>query len=171
MNSLLLVVLVSCPPVAADPDAGNAYDGSSSQQGRHRLFGRLRSHYHDKKCPCAGNGQAGGSWSPVITAPAPGIEAGTVQAVTLQQAPTVVSSPACNCAGNGHAGGNRPPVAAVPASTVVSPPAMAGPAPRLVARPKPVTTSAEPPLTAPSDGAPHQMPQGPTTTSADPPSN
>jgi len=172
MNSLLLVVLVSCPPVAADPDAGPAYGASSSHQGRPRLFGWLRGHHHDHKYPCAGNGQAGSSGSPVIAAPALGVEAGTVQAVTLQPAPTVVSSPACNCAGNGHAGGNRLPVAAVPASTVVSPPATAGPAPRLVARPKPVTTSAEPPLTAPPDGAPRQMPQGPmTTTDAEPPRN
>ena len=172
MNSLLVVVLVSCPPVAAYPDADPAYIGSSSHQGRHRLLGWLRSHHHDKKYPCAGNGQAGGSWSPVIAAAALGVEAGTVEAVTLQPAPTVVPPPACHCAGNSHAGGNRPSVAASPAPTVVSPPATAGLAPRLVARPKPVTTSAEPPLTAPPDGAPHQMPQGPmTTTDAEPPRN
>src|SRR5262245_38885857 len=173
MNSLLADVLVSCPPVAAYPDADPAYIGSSSHQVRHRLFGWLRSHHHDNKCPsCAGNGHAGGSWMPVIAAPALGIEAGTVEDVTLQPAPTVVPPPTCHCAGNGHAGGNRPAVAAAPAAAVVPPPAPAGPAPRLVARPKPVTTSAEPPLTAPPDGAPRQMPQGPAaTTDSEPPRN
>src|SRR5215471_10778462 len=101
MNSLLVVVLVSCPPVAAYPDADPVYIGSSSHQVRHRLFGWLRSRHHDNKCPsCAGNGHAGGSWTPVIAAPAPGVEGGTVEAVTLQPAPTNVRSPACNCAGN-----------------------------------------------------------------------
>jgi len=172
MNSLLVVVLVSCPPVAAYPDADPANGGSSSHQGRHRLFGWLRGHHHDSKCPCAENGHAGGSWPPLIGAPAPGVEAGTVQAVTLEPARTIVPSPACSCAGNGHAGGSRPPVAAAPASTVISPPATAGPAPRLVARPQSVTTSAEPSLTAPPDGAPRQMPQGPmATTDAEPPRN
>jgi hypothetical protein len=169
MNSLVLVVLVSCPPVAVYPDADPAYGDSSSQQGRHRLFGRLRGHRHDKECPCAGNGQAGGSWSPVIAAPAPGVEAGKVEAVTLQPAPTVVPSPACHCAGNGHAGGSRPAVAVAPAPTVVSPPATAWPAPRLVARPRPVTSSAELPLAAPPDGVPRQMPRGPMATTGDEP--
>jgi hypothetical protein len=172
MNSLLLVILVSCPPVAADPDAGPAYGGSSSHQGRHRLFGWLRGHHHDNKCPCAGNSHADSSWPPVIAAPAPDVEAGTVEAVTLKPAPTVVPSRACHCAGNGHAGGGWPPVAAAPASTVVSPPATAGPAPRLVPRSQPVTTSSELPLAAPPDGAPRQMPQGPmATTGAEPPRN
>jgi hypothetical protein len=140
MNSLLLVVLVSCPPVASYPDAGPAH-GGSSHQGRPRLFGWLRGHHHDKKCPCAGNGHAGGSWPPVAAAPA--VEAGTVEAVTLEPAPTVVP-----------------------------PPATAGPAPRLVPRPQPVTTSAEPPRAAPPDGAPRQMPRGPVaTTGAEPPRN
>jgi hypothetical protein len=142
MNSLLLVVLVSCPPVAADPDADPAYGGSSSHQGRHWLFGWLRGHHRDYKCPCAGNGHAGGNWPPVIAAPAPGVEARIVEAVTLKPAPTVVS-----------------------------PPPTAGPAPRLVARPPPVTTTAESPLTAPHDGAPRQMPRGEATTGAEPPRN
>src|SRR5262245_41806013 len=77
MNSLLLVVLVSYPPVASYPDAGPAH-GGSTHQGRPRLFGWLRGHHHDKKCPCAGNGPAGGRWPPVATAPA--VEAGTVEA-------------------------------------------------------------------------------------------
>jgi hypothetical protein len=171
MNSLLLVVLVSCPPVAAYPDADPAYGGSSTYQGRHRLFGRLRGHLHDSKCPCAGNGQAGGSWSPAIAAP--GVEGGVVETVTLQPAPANVRSPACNCAGNGQAVASGPPVAAAPAPTVVSPPATAWPAPRLVARPKPATTGTEPPITAPPDGAPRQMPQGPpmATTDAEQPKN
>jgi hypothetical protein len=141
MNSLLLVVLVSCPPVAAYPDAGPAH-GGSSHQGRPRRFGWLRGHHHDKKCPCAGNGHAGGSWRPPVgAAPAPAVEAGTVEAVTPEPAPTVV------------------PLAAT-----------AGPAPRLVPRPQPVTTSAEPLLAAPPDGAPRQMPRGPVaTTGAEPP--
>ena len=143
MNSLLLVVLVSCPPVAAYPDAGPPH-GGSSHQGRPRLFGWLRGHHHGKKCPCAGNGHAGGSWRPpTAAAPAPAVEAGTVEAVTL-----------------------------VPAPPVVPPPATAGPAPRLVPRPQPVTTSAEPPLAAPPDGAPRQMPRGPiATTGAESPRN
>jgi len=182
MNSLLLVVLVSCPPIAAYPDAGPAY-GDSNHQRRPRLFSWLRGHHHDNKCPCAGNGHSGGSWPPVAAAPA--VEAGTV---TLEPAPTVVPSPACNCAGNGHAGGSWPPVAAAPAPaveagtvgtvtlkpapTVVPPPATAGPAPRLVPRPQPVTTNPEPPLAAPPDGAPRQMPRGPMATPvAEPPSN
>ena len=140
MNSLLLIVLVSCPPVAAYPDTGPAY-GGTSHQGRPRLFGWLRGHHHDKKCPCAGNGHAGGSWPPVAPAPAP--TAVAVETVTL-----------------------------VPAPTVVPPPATAGPAPRLVPRPRPVTTSAEPPLAAPPDSAPRQMPRGPVaTTGAEPPTN
>jgi hypothetical protein len=114
MNSLLLVVLVSCPPVAAYPDAGPA-QGDSSHQGRPRLFGWLRGHHR-------------------------------------------------------HAGGSWPPVAPAPAPTVVPPPATAGPAPRLVPRPQPVTTSPEPPLAVPPDGAPRQMPRGPVgTTGAEPP--
>ena len=142
MNSLFLVVLVSCSPVAAYPDAGPAH-GGSSHQGGPRLFGWLRDHHHDKKRPCAGNGHAGGSWPPVAAAPAPAVEAGTLEAVTLEPAPPVVP-----------------------------PPATAGPAPRLVPRPQPVTTSAEPPLTAPPDGAPRQMPRGPmATTGAEPPRN
>ena len=142
MNSVLLVVLVSCPPVASYPDAGPAH-GGSSHQGRPRLFGWLRGHHHDNKRPCAGNGHAGGSWPAVAAAPAPAIEAGTVEAVTLEPAPTVVP----------------------PAAT-------AGPAPRLVPRSQPVTTSAEPPLAAPPDGAPRQMPRGPmATTGAEPPRN
>jgi hypothetical protein len=146
MNSLLLVVLVSCPPVAAYPDADPAHGGSSSHQGRHRLFGWLRGHHHDNKCPsCAGNGHAGTSWPPVAAAPALGVEAGTVQAVTLEPAPTVVPPRACHCAGNGQAGGSWPPVSAAPAPTVVPPLATAGPAPRLVPSPQPLTTSAEPP--------------------------
>src|SRR5262249_55661396 len=95
MNSLLLVVLVSCPPVAAYPDAEPVYGGSASHQGRHRLFGWLWGHHHDNKCPCAGNGHARGSWPPVIAAPALGIEAGTVEAVTLEPAPTVIPAPPC----------------------------------------------------------------------------
>src|SRR5262249_13522534 len=86
-NSLLLVVPVSCPPVADYPDAGPAHGGSTSHQGRLRLFGWLRRHHHDNKCPCAGNGQVGGSWPPVAAAPAPAVEAGTVEAVTLEPAP------------------------------------------------------------------------------------
>jgi hypothetical protein len=102
----------------------------------------------------------------------PGVDAGTVEAVTLEPAPTVVPSPSCHCAGNGHAGSSRPPVAAAAAPTVVSPPATAWPAPRLVARPQPVTTSAELPRAAPLDGVPRQMPRGPmATTSAEPPRN
>src|SRR5262249_26173087 len=186
MNSLLLVVLVSCPPVAAYPDAGPAHGGSTSHQGRPWLFGWLRGHHADNKCPCAGNGHAGGSWPPVAAAPAPAVEAGTVEAVTLEPAPTVVPPPACHCAGNGHAGGSWPPVAAAPAPaveagtveavtlepapTVVPPPATAGPAPRLVPRPQPVTTGAEPLHAAPPDGAPRQMPRGPVApTGAEPP--
>ena len=143
MNSLLLVVLVSCPPVAAYPDAGPAPGGSTSHQGRPRLLGWLRGHHHDKKCPCAGNGRAGSSWSPVAAAPAPAVWAGSVEAVTLEPAPTVVR-----------------------------PPATAGPAPRLGPRPQPVTTSPEPPLAAPPDGAPRQLPRGPAaTTGAEPPRN
>jgi hypothetical protein len=169
MSSLLLVVLVSCPPVAAYPDAGPA-QGGSSHQDRPRLSGWLRGHHHDNKCPCAGNGHAGGSWPPVAAAPA--VEAGTVEAVTLEPAPTVVSPPACHCAGNGHAGGSWPPVAAAPAPTVVPPPATAGPAPRLVPIPQPVTTNAEPPLAAPPGGAPRPMPRGSVgTTGAEPPRN
>ena len=172
MNSLLLVVLVSCSPVAAYPDAASPDTGPAhggSHQGRPRLFGWLRGHRHDNKCPCAGNGHAGGSRPPVAAAPA--VEAGTVEAVTLEPAPTVVPTPACHCAGNGHAGGSWP-AAAAPAPTVVPPPATAGPAPRLVPRPQPVTTSAEPPLAAPPDGAPRQMPRGPVgTTGAEPPRN
>ena len=183
MNSLLLVVLVSCPPVASYPDAGPAH-GGSSHQGRPRLFGWLRGHHHGNKCPCAGNGHAGGSWRPPATA-APAVEAGTVEAVTLEPAPTVVPQPACHCARNGQAGGSWPPVAAAPAPaveagtvealplqpapTVVPPPATAGPAPRLVPRPQPVATSAEPPFAAPPGGAPRQMPRGPVTTGAEPP--
>src|SRR5258708_4240305 len=131
MNSLLLVVLVSCPPVAAYPDAGPAQDGSS-HQGRPLLFGWLRGHHHHNKYPSAGNGYAGGSWPPVAAAPAPGVEAGTVEALTLEPAPTVVPPPACHCAGNGHAGGSWPPAAGAPAPPVVLPPASAGPAPRPV---------------------------------------
>jgi hypothetical protein len=159
MNSLLLVVLLSCPPVAAYPDPGPA-QGDSSHPGRPRLFGWLRGHHR----------HAGGSWPPV--APAPAVEAGTAEAVTVEPAPTVVPPPACHCAGNGHAGGSWPPVAAAPAPTVVPPPATAGPAPRLVPRPQPVTTSPEPPLAVPPDGAPRQMPRGPVgTTGAEPPRN
>jgi hypothetical protein len=145
MNSLLLAVLMSCAPVATYPDApypdaGPANSGSSSH---HRLFRWLRGHHHNNKCPSAGNGHAGGSWSPV----APAVEAGTVEAVTLESAPTVVPPPACHC----HAGSSWSPVAAAPAPTVippVSPPATAGAAPRLVPVPQPqrVTTSAEPPI-------------------------
>jgi len=143
MNSLLLVVLVSCPPVAAYPDAGPAPGGSTSHQGRPWLFGWLRGHHHDKKCPCAGNGQAGGSWPPVAAAPAPAVAAGTVEAMTLEPAPPVVP-----------------------------PPATTGPAPRLVPRPQPVTTSAEPPFAAPPDGVTRPMPRGPlATTGAEPPRN
>jgi hypothetical protein len=143
MNSLLLVVLVSCPPVAAYPEAGPAHDGSSSHQGRHRLFGWLRGHHRDNKCPCGGNGQAGVSWPPGVASPAPAVQAGTVEAVTLEPAPTVVP-----------------------------PPATAAPAPRLVSRPLPVRTGAEPPLAAPPDDAPRQMPRGPmATTGAEPPRN
>jgi hypothetical protein len=182
MNSLLLVVLVSSPPVASYPDAGPAH-GGSSHQGRPRRFGWLRGHHHDKKCPCAGNGHAGGSWRPPAAA-APAVGAGTVGAVTLEPALPVVPPPACPCAGNGHAGGGWPPAAAAPAVeagtaeavtlepalTVVPPPAPAGPAPRLVPRPQPVTTSAEPPRAAPPDGAPRPMPRGPVaTTGAEPP--
>jgi hypothetical protein len=183
MNSLLLVVFVSCPPVAAYPDAGPAQGDSSSHRRRPRLFHWLRAHHQGNKCPCAGNGHAGGSWPPVAAAPA---FEGTVEAVTLQPAPTVVPPPACNCAGSGHARGSWPPVAAAPAfeagtveavtlepaPTVVTPPTTAGPAPRLVPRPQPVTTNPEPPLAAPPDGAPRQMPRGPMATPvAEPPSN
>jgi hypothetical protein len=151
MNSLLLVVLVSCPPVAAYPDAGPAQDGSS-HQGRPRLFGWLRGHHRHNKYPSAGNG--------------------TVEALTLEPVPTVVPPPACHCAGNGHAGGSWPPVAAAPAPTVVPPPATAGPAPRLLPRPQPETTSTEPPLAVPRDGALRLMPRGPVgTTGAEPPRN
>jgi hypothetical protein len=132
MNSLLLVVLVSCPLVAAYPEARPAHDGSSSHHSRHRLFGWLRGHHRDNKCPCGGNGHAGGSWPPGVAAPAPAVQADTVEAVTLE-----------------------------PASTVVPPPATAGPAPRLVPRPQPVTTGAEPPLAARPDDAPRPMPRGP----------
>src|SRR5262249_60587277 len=117
--------------------------------------------HHDNKCPGAGYGHAGGNWPPVAAAPALGVEAGTVEAVTLEPAPTVVPPPACHCAGNGHAGGSGPPVAAAPAPTVVPPPATAGPAPRLVPRPQPVTSSAELPLAAPPRGAPRPLPPGP----------
>jgi hypothetical protein len=162
MNSLILVLLVSCPPVAAYPDAGPAQDGSS-HQGRPMLFGWLRGHLHHNKYPSAGNGYAGGSWPPV---------ASTGEALTLEPAPTIIPPPACHCAGNGHAGGSWPPVAAAPAPTVVPPPAAAGPAPRLVPRPQPETTSTEPPLAVPPDGAPRQMPRGPVgTTGAEPPRN
>jgi hypothetical protein len=165
MNSLLLVVLVSCPPVADYPDTGPAHAGSSSHQARPRLFGWLRGNHHDNKYPSAGNGHAGGSWPPA----APAVEAGTAEAVILEPAPTVVPPPTCHCAGNGHAGGSRPSVAAAPAPTVVPPPATAGPAPRLVPQPQPVTTSAEPPLAAPPDGAPRKMPLGPAApTGAEP---
>jgi hypothetical protein len=166
MNSLLVVVLVSCPPVASYPDADPAH-GGTSHQGRHRLFGWLRGHHHAKKSPSAGNGPAGGSWPPVVAAPAP-----------------LVPPPACPCARNGPAGGSWPPVAPAPAvgagtveamtlepaPTVVPPAATAGPAPRLVPRPQPVTTGAEPLHAAPPDGAPRQMPRGPVApTGAEPP--
>ena len=142
MNSVLLVALVSCPPVAAYPDADPAH-GGTSHQGRHRLFGWLRGRHHDKKYPSAGNGHAGGNWPPVAAAPA--VWPGTLEAATLGPAPAVVPTPACPCAGNGHAGSSWPPVAAAPAPPVIPPPATAGPVPRLVPRPQPVTTGAEPP--------------------------
>jgi hypothetical protein len=143
MNSLLLAVLVSCQPVAAYPEAGPAHDGSSSHHGRHRLFGWLRGHHRDNKCPCGGNGHAGGGLPPGLAAPAPADQAGTVETVILEPAPTVVP-----------------------------PPATVGPAPRLVPRPQPVTTGAEPPLAAPLDDAPRRMPRGPMeTTGAEPPRN
>jgi hypothetical protein len=143
MNSLLLAVLMSCAPVAAYPDApypdaGPANGGSSSH---HRLFRWLRSHHHNNKYPSAGNGRAGGSWAPV----APAVEAGTVETMTLQSAPTVVQQPACHC---GNRYGSWSPVAAAPAPTVIPPSATAGPPPRLVPVPQlqPVTTRAEPPI-------------------------
>jgi hypothetical protein len=143
MNSLLLLVLVSCPLVAAYPEAGSPHDASSSHQGRHRLFGWLRGHHRDNKCPCGGNGHAGGIWPPGVAAPAPTFQAGTVEAVTLEPAPIVVP-----------------------------PPAAAGPAPRLVPRPQPVATGAEPPLAARPGDAPRQMPRGPMEpTGAEPPRN
>jgi hypothetical protein len=161
MNSLLLVVLVGCSPVADYPDVGPAHGGTSSHQGRHRLFGWLRGHHHDNKRPYAGNGDAGSSWTPVSAAPAPSIEAGPVEAVTLEPAPTVVPRQPCHCAGNGDSGS---------APTVVYPPATAGTAPRLVARPQTVPTFAEPPLATPPDDVPRQMPRGPmATTGAEPP--
>jgi hypothetical protein len=185
MNSLFLVVWVSCPLVAAWPDAGPA-PGGSTHQGRPRLFRWLRRHHHENKYPRAGNGNAVGRWQPVAAAPA--VEAGTVGAVPLEPAPPVVPPPACHCAGNGNAVGRWQPVAAAPAPAVeagtvgtvtlkpappvVPPPATAGPAPRLVPRPQPVTTSAEPPFAAPADDAPRQMPRGPVaTTGAEPPGN
>src|SRR5690242_17657746 len=145
MNSLLLTALLSCPPVAAYPDPGPA-QGDPINQGRARLFGWLRGHHR----------HAGGSGLPA--APVPASTAGPAEAVTVAPAPAVVPRPACNCAGNGYAGGSWPPVA--PAPTVLPPPTTAGPAPRLVPRPQPVTTSAEPPLAVPPDGAPRQMPRG-----------
>jgi hypothetical protein len=171
MNSLLLAVLVSCPPVADYPDAGSAYSGSSSHQGRHRLFSWLRGHHHDNQYPPAGNGHAEGSWTPAAAAPAPSVEAGAVEAVTLEPAPTFVARPSCPCQGNGRAVGSWPPVAAAPVPSVVTPPATAGPAPRLVARPQPVTTRAEPPLATPLDDVPRQMPRGPMATTGEPPRN
>jgi hypothetical protein len=171
MNSLLLVAFVSCPAVAAYPDAGPAQDGST-HQARPLLFGWLRGHRHHNKYPCAGNGYADSSWPPVAAAPAPAVEAGTVETLTLERAPTVVPPPACHCAGNGHAGSSWPPVAAAPAPTVVPPPATTEPAPRLVPRPQPVTSSTEPPLAVPPDGVPRPMPRGPErTTGAEPPRN
>ena len=168
MNSLLLAVLVSCPPVADYPDADPAYGGSSSHQHRHRLFGWLRRHHHDNKR--AGNGHAGDSWQPV--APAPSVEGGTMEAVTLEAAPTVIPQRPCHCARNGHAGDSWRPAAAASAPTDVSPPATAARAPRLVARPQSVPTSAEPPLATSPDDVPRQMPRGPMApTGAEPPSN
>jgi hypothetical protein len=143
MNTLLLVVLASCPPgadpgcgqapapVAAYPDAAPAQCGSS-HQGRPRFFGWLRGHHHNNKCPCAGNGHADGDWTPVAAAPGPAVGTGTVvEAVTPELAPPVVA-----------------------------PPATAEPAPRLVPRPQAATTSAEPSLAAPPDDAPRPMPRG-----------
>jgi hypothetical protein len=167
MSSLLLAVLVSCPSVAAFPDAGYpdagpTPGGSSSHQSRHRLFGWLRGHHHDNKCPCAGNGHTGGNWQPV----APAAEVNSVEPI-----PPVVP-PSCPCAVNSHAGGSWPPVAAAPVPAVVPPPATTEPAPRLVPSPQPVTTSAEPPLAAPPDGVSRPMPRGPlATTGAEPPRN
>ena len=136
MNSLLLVVLVSCPPVAAYPDAGPA-QGGSSHQDRPRLFGWLRGHHHDNKCPCAGNGHSGGSWPPVAAAPA--VEAGTV---TLEPAPTVVPPPAT--AGPAPRLVPRPQ----PVTTSVEPPRAAplDGAPRQMPRGPVATTGAEPPM-------------------------
>jgi hypothetical protein len=167
MNTLLLIVLASCPPggdpgwqpapapVAAYPDAGPPYSGSS-HQARPRFFGRLRGHRPsnspsispsnspNNKCSCAGNGHADGDWRPAAAAPAPAFGTGTVvEAMTPEPAPTVVA-----------------------------PLATAEQAPRLVPPPQAVTTSTEPTVAAPADGAPRRMPRGPSvTSSAEPPGN
>jgi hypothetical protein len=155
MNTLLLLALASCPPgaapgcppspapVAAYPDAGPASSGCG-HQGRFYFFGRRRGHHHNNKCPCAGNGHAGGDWTP--PAAAPGAYVGTdivLEAVTPEPDP----------AGD-------------------APPAVPGQAPRLVPRPQPATNGAEPSLAAPPGDGPRQMPQGPAArTTAEPPRN
>jgi hypothetical protein len=128
MNSILLVLLASFPPggdpaylqapvpAAAYPDAGAA-SGNSSHQGRPRLFGWLRGHHHNK-CPCAGNGHADGNQPPVASIPAPPVGTGTVVEAMAPE----------------------------PVPALITPPAPAEPAPRLVGRPQTVITSAEPPL-------------------------
>jgi hypothetical protein len=163
MNTLLLVVLASCPPggdgcgcqqapapVAASPDAvpapsNSSYQGApsdSSHQGRPRFFGWLRGQHHNTRRPPAENGHADGDWTPVAAAPA----LGTVPVVE-------VATPE-------------------PVPTVVAPPTAAAQAPRLVPRPQLAPTTAEPPLAAPPDGAPRPMPRGAAVmTNAAPPSN
>jgi hypothetical protein len=139
MNTLLLVVLASCPPggdpgypqapapVASSPDTGTV-QGGSNHQGRPSLFGWLRGHRH-KKSSSAGNGDG----APMAPAPSP-------------------------------AGWTGPVVEAMPpepAPTVMAPPALAGPAPRMVAPAQAVMTSAEPPLAdppAPVTSAPRLVP-------------
>jgi hypothetical protein len=177
MNSLLLVVMVSCPPVAAYPDDDPAQDGSN--QHRPMLFGWLRSH-HRNKYASSGNGYAVSTSPPAVVTVQPGI----AEAAPLQTAPTIASPPSCSCAGNRNASGTWPPVVAVPAPTVVPPvaampaptivppPSTAGPAMRLVPVPQPATPSNQPPRAITPDGAPRQMPVGPAeTTSAVPPRN
>jgi hypothetical protein len=140
MNSLLLVVLVSCPPIAAYPDAGPAY-GDSNHQRRPRLFSWLRVHHHDNKCPCAGNGHAGGSWPPVAAAPA--VEADTVEAVIPEPTRSVVLPPAST----GPA--SRLVPYPQPVTTSAEPPLAAQPdgAPRPMPQGPMAPTGAEPPRT------------------------
>jgi hypothetical protein len=186
MNTLLLIVLASCPP-GADPPywqapaPGPAY-GDSSPQGRPRLFGWLRGHRHTTS-PYAGNGPVSGGAAPPAPAPAPAVWTGpVVGAMPPEPAPSFVAPPApaepaartCNCGGNGRAGGGGMPLAPAagtgtvvgamspePAPTFVPPPAPTEPAARLVARPQAVMTSAEPPLAdppAPAGAAPRLVP-------------